>query len=295
MDAIRDPGFATVDAAADPALLVGYLDRTACRLAGLKERVIELLAPACGHAVLDVGCGTGDDVRAMAGFVGPAGRVVGLDTSITMVAEARRRAAGLGLPVAFGVGDAHALPFAAASFDACRADRVLQHLARPRHAAAEMARVLRPGGRVVVCEPDWRRLVVEHPDPVLTGRLLGFRAAGLAAPSVGGRLGRLLRAAGLAQVSVTAVPVALGGPHLVDGLRLETTVRDAVRAGVVTAAQGSRWLADLVRAGAAGRGATLTMLLAAATDAGAGHVVSPETRPPGARSVAAGRALRRRS
>jgi len=73
--------------------------------------------------VLEVGCGTGDDARDIARRVGPTGHVVGLDNSQVMIAEGERRAAGLGLPVAFHVGDAMHMTYADRSFDAVRADR----------------------------------------------------------------------------------------------------------------------------------------------------------------------------
>src|SRR5215467_10946103 len=79
-----------------------------------------------GFAVLDVGCGTGDDVRVLATQVGQEGRAVGLDSSETAVAEARARSEEDGLPVEFRVGDAHQLPFDAGTFEATRTERVLQ-------------------------------------------------------------------------------------------------------------------------------------------------------------------------
>lgn len=98
--------------------------------------------------LLDVGCGTGDEVRALAHAVGPRGRSVGVDASAVMVAEAQHRHAASGLPVAFVVGDAQHLAFADASFDRCRAERVLMHLDDPERALAEMRRVVRSGGRL---------------------------------------------------------------------------------------------------------------------------------------------------
>ena len=77
-----------------------------------------MLALAPGQHVLDVGCGTGDDARDMAAIVGPGGKVVGLDNSQAMVDEAKRRAAGLSLPLEFHVGDAMHMTCAAGSFDA---------------------------------------------------------------------------------------------------------------------------------------------------------------------------------
>lgn len=67
-----------------------------------------------------------------------------------MIAEAQRRTVGLGLPVTFMQGDAHHLDFPDGTFDGCRAERLLQHTADPQAVLAEMARVAKPGARVVI-------------------------------------------------------------------------------------------------------------------------------------------------
>ena len=77
--------------------------------------------------MLDVGCGTGDDVRAIAEIVGALGHVVGIDPSTAMIDESNAR--GLPSNATFGVGSAYTLPHADGSFDAVRADRVMQHSA----------------------------------------------------------------------------------------------------------------------------------------------------------------------
>lgn len=61
--------------------------------------------------------------------------------------------------------DAHALPAGDASVDLAWTDRTLQHAADPDGVLAEVHRVLRPGGRLVMAEPDWESLVFDHPDP----------------------------------------------------------------------------------------------------------------------------------
>ncbi len=247
-----DTGFSAVDEAADPISLVRYLDRMSGHLGEAKRRIQEQLEVVEGNLVLDVGCGTGDDARDLAAMVGPSGRIIGLDASITMVEEARRRADGFALPAEFGIGDAQTLPFAAASFDACRAERVLQHLPHPALAVTEMARVTRPGGRVVAFEPDWQTLVVDHPDHALTQRILDFRAGRLASPWIGRQLARLFRCAGLARISVTLVSTTLGLPETIDGLRLDATLQQAAQARVITATDRSRWLAELAEVAEAG-------------------------------------------
>ena len=82
-----------------------------------------------------------------------------------MVDEARRR----GLPTAT-VGDATSLPFPDDFFDGCWADRTFQHLADPHKALAELARVTRSGGRIVVVDPDYDTQVVDVADQALARR-----------------------------------------------------------------------------------------------------------------------------
>jgi ubiquinone/menaquinone biosynthesis C-methylase UbiE len=245
-------GFAAVDDAADPISLVRYLDRMSGQLDEIKRRIQQQLEVGKGQFVLDVGCGTGDDARDLSALVGPSGRTVGVDASTTMVQEARRRAAGFAVPVAFAIGDAQALPFAAASFDACRAERVLQHLRHPALAVSEMARVTRPGGRVVACEPDWQTLVIDHPDQALTQRIVDFRAGTLQSPWIGRQLPRLFRCAGLVGTSVTLMPAAFALAEATDAFRLDVTLQQAAQARVITATDKSRWLAGLADAAETG-------------------------------------------
>jgi ubiquinone/menaquinone biosynthesis C-methylase UbiE len=245
-------GFAAVDDAANPISLVHYLDRMSGQLDEVKRRIQQQLEVGEGQLVLDVGCGTGDDARDLSALVGPSGRTIGVDASTTMVQEARRRAAGCAVPVAFAIGDAQALPFAAARFDACRAERVLQHLRHPALAVTEMARVARMGGRVVACEPDWQTLVIDHPDQVLTQRILDFRAGRLQSPWIGRQLARLFRCAGLVGISVTLVSAAFDLPETIDAFRLEVTLQQAAQAGVVTATERFHWLAGLTETAESG-------------------------------------------
>src|SRR5215475_14386226 len=86
-------GFGEVDATDDPASCVGYLDaaRATTWARDYKQRAFVLLDVRSGDRILDVGCGAGDDARALARAVGPTGRVIGVDNSATMVAEATRR------------------------------------------------------------------------------------------------------------------------------------------------------------------------------------------------------------
>ena len=102
-----------------------------------------------GKDALDYGCGHGMAAVVMARA---GANVTAFDLSPGYVAEARRRARANGVEVAFTTADAEALPFADASFDAVWGNAILHHLDLAI-AAAELRRVLRPGGVAVFCEP----------------------------------------------------------------------------------------------------------------------------------------------
>jgi len=152
-DEARREMIATLDElAGDP-----FLQRVAARS-------LELLHLGPGMRVLDVGCGPGALLPALAQLVGAEGRVVGLDYAAPLLDTARERvvAAGVGERVELVAGDAHRLPFADASFDAVHVERVLMHLEDPDAAIREMRRVTRPGGWVVAAEPDSGGVRIDH-------------------------------------------------------------------------------------------------------------------------------------
>jgi ubiquinone/menaquinone biosynthesis C-methylase UbiE len=117
---------------------------------------LSMLAPLGGCTVLDVGCGTGNFTRALAEEVrrgsGPTpGFTVGLDLSAPMLRVAAQHRDRMRWPgLAWVRGDAQSLPFVDGCFDAVHTSAALQLVDDPNRAVAEMARVVRPGGRVLV-------------------------------------------------------------------------------------------------------------------------------------------------
>ncbi|WP_433465245.1 methyltransferase domain-containing protein [Spirillospora sp. CA-128828] len=187
-----------------------YLDQVAASAPGraYKRHALELLDLKPGHTVLDIGCGPGTDFAAMAAAVTPNGRVIGVDRDPAMIVEARVRSAGRPL-VDIRPGDIHALPLDDGSVDRARTDRVLQHAADPSRVLEEFRRVARPGGRIVMAEPDWDGLLIDSPDPAISRgptRLITTEIVRNA--TIGRRLARLCLEAGLSVRSVvTAAPV----------------------------------------------------------------------------------------
>jgi ubiquinone/menaquinone biosynthesis C-methylase UbiE len=124
--------------------------------AGLAERVRQFVLPRGDERALDVGTGAGALAFALAPLVR---EVVGVDRVPELLALARERAAAFG-NVELVEGDATALPFDAASFDLAATLRTLHHVARPELVIAELTRVTRPGGRVLVVDQ------LGHVDPL---------------------------------------------------------------------------------------------------------------------------------
>ena len=113
----------------------------------LEARIGRLLSPLGGdERALDVGCGTGALAYALAPLVG---EVVGVDSSEEYLAAARADAPD---NCTFVLGDAEALPFPYGDFDLVGCLRVLHHVARPELVVSEIARVTRPGGRILIAD-----------------------------------------------------------------------------------------------------------------------------------------------
>jgi demethylmenaquinone methyltransferase/2-methoxy-6-polyprenyl-1,4-benzoquinol methylase len=117
-----------------------------------RARAADLARVGPGGRVLDVATGTGDLAVELRRRVGPEGEVVGTDFSEEMLARARQKAAAGGLDIAFEWGNALELPYAADRFDAATVGFGARNFSDLDRGLAEMTRVVRPGGRVVVLE-----------------------------------------------------------------------------------------------------------------------------------------------
>jgi ubiquinone/menaquinone biosynthesis C-methylase UbiE len=230
-----------------------YLDHAAAELAAAKEQLDVMLKVRAGSHVLDVGCGTGNDVRALAARVGPSGRVVGLDSSEQLIARGEPGGPD-SAPVEFVLGEAGDLPFDDGTFDVARAERVLQHVPDPAAAVAEMLRVIRPGGQVLVTDPDHGMWAPDMDDRRLTRRIMDWWSEHIPNPWVARRLRDLFVRAGAREVEVTLQPVVLASLAAADTLTLIGRAAAAAGAqGVVPAAQARAWGEEVVRRDREGR------------------------------------------
>lgn len=139
-----------------------------------KRRATNLaaLSPAPGATICDLGCGNGMLTEDLSRAVGGAGQVIGVDPSPEMLASAKARCASLG-NVRLMEGTAEAIPLPDRSVDGLLSLQVMEYVARIDKGLAECARILRPGGRLVIGDMLFSSLIWRSDDP---GRMARFNA-----------------------------------------------------------------------------------------------------------------------
>jgi SAM-dependent methyltransferase len=222
----------------------------------VRTAYLDLLAIQPGESVLDVGCGSGVPLRDMARRVGPAGRAVGLEYSAAFLAIARElvEQEGLAQQIELREGDALALPFADGEFDLALTATVLRHIAGGDRGVAELARVVKPGGRVAVFEGDADGCLINHPDRQLTRRIV---ASGSDNNNIDGQLARrlpgLMVEVGLVDVQAQAFTTIDRDPNGYYFQRCERWAIMAAQVDAISRDERDRWLEALKAEQAAGR------------------------------------------
>lgn len=240
---------------------LGYVDQKYLRAAAdllrpFKERTYERMQVQSGASLLDVGCGAGADTIPLAGRVGAAGKVVGVDHDREMVARAgsAAEAAGVQGRVFHLCADASRLPLASDSFDASRSERLFQHLPRPELALAEVVRVTKSGGRVVVLDADHGTWSVDTPERDIERRIARFKADHFGHNGYAGRqLYGLFCRAGLQDVTCEIISGYFTNYELVRFMfMLDEVEPAAMKAGVISEEELARWRASLESAARGG-------------------------------------------
>lgn len=187
------PSGADLDARTNVALTAAQLQLTGLR---------------AGMDALDLGCGSGAVTRVMTTIVGP-GRVVGVDLSSPRLAEAQILAEERGMEIEFMEGEATHLPLLDAGFDYTWSRFLFEYLPAPPQALAEMVRVTRPGGSVVVGDLDGQIAQLHPLSPALQAELgEALRVLGGTGfdPWVGRKLYGWFYQAGLREITVHVLP-----------------------------------------------------------------------------------------
>jgi 2-polyprenyl-3-methyl-5-hydroxy-6-metoxy-1,4-benzoquinol methylase len=162
-----------------------------------------------------------------------------------MLNEARNRH-GAGMPnLEFVQSSVTELKAPPASFDAIRADRVLTHVADTAGALREMMRVVKPGGHLVVSEPDMLGCWVNNAHHATSARILQGIAHSCACPFAARELYHHFQDAGLADVRLILRPVALTDPQSAENiLKFGSAIEAMIEKGRLDADEARLWLAD---------------------------------------------------
>jgi arsenite methyltransferase len=210
-----------------------------------RHLVREAVAAQPGEHVLDVGCGPGFYVKELLEHVGADGSVTGVDVSRAMLAVAAKRVQGHD-NVAFVEAEATSLPVPDGAFDAALSVQVLEYVPDVAAALAEIHRVLRPGGRIVIWDVDWATVSWHTADHARMQRMLDAWDHHLVHPSVPRTLMRQLHDAGFSDVTTDGhafVTTALD-PETYGGSMMPTISQYAVEQGAMDAADVEAWKAE---------------------------------------------------
>ena len=211
-----------------------------------RRLVAELLDLEGGENALAIGCGPGLELAALADRVGTDGRVHGFDRSDAMVRRATDRVDDRPQATA-AKADAVDVPVADEAFDAAVAVQVYEYVDDVRAALTELARVLRPDGRAVVCDTDLESLVWRSTDGERMERVRETFADRCAHPRLGSELAPLLREAGLIVERIE--PHAILNTRLTEGTfvyrLMRARAKSVVDEGEMDSAEARAWVDDL--------------------------------------------------
>ena len=160
-----------------------------------------------GMKVLDCGCGPGIITCDIADRI-PNGRIVGIDVDESQVALANQNAEARSIRnVEFRLASVYDLPFPSGSFDAVFSHAVLEHLRDPIKAVEEFHRLLRPGGVLGVCSPDWGGFLFAPPSNQLAAAVDAYKDLQISNGGdvyIGRKFSRLLERIGFEDIAMQA-------------------------------------------------------------------------------------------
>lgn len=237
-------GFRNVDDAGDPGAFRQCLDRIAGIpfFSEVKQKSIAIIAACSPAIVLDAGCGAGTDLVSLASSLPGACGIIGFDASESLISCAAGRTKKFRHRCSLVRGDLLALPFGDNSVDACRIDRVLQHIHDPARGLRELSRVLRPGGILVAFDNDWGTLSVTLDDPDLASRVAVAWEESFASGRIGRDLPGLFSACGLTGIHTEPCTLVLADaavaewlfdiPHLLERMERSGSLAGDERAAI---------------------------------------------------------------
>jgi SAM-dependent methyltransferase len=226
------------------------LHHQAQTLAGETQRMFDRIGVSAGARVVEIGCGPQGALDLLAERVGPSGTVVGVERNEEAARLAQRFVADRKLPNARVIhGDGRATGLPRSAFDLATARLVLVNVPQPEEIVAEMAALVRPGGKVAFYEGEWSGAICDPPLPAWDRAMdLVHAYSSMSGIDlfIGRKIPRMLREAGLVDIQVDCLThVCPPGhsqrmllPHFVENLRDRLLARKII---------GSDELNDLLR------------------------------------------------
>ena len=218
-----------------------------------RQHTLNRLSVKRGEQILDVGCGVGFLSYEIALQTGDSGRVSGIDQNSEMIRHANKRCESL-RNTEFSEANAEDLPFPEESFDAACCTQVLLYVNDVAQVLTGIRRVLKPAGRIIIVETDWRGVVLNSDYDSITRKIFSAWDAAVPSPNLPVRLGPLLVDNGFCNVDVEPIPILNTEytPSQFSHGMMNWITRNALKKGVITKEQSQKWLDDLDEKGKSG-------------------------------------------
>ncbi len=208
----------------------------------------DVLNPQRGEYLLEAGSGSGVLCRLMARNLSPGGRITGIDISPEIVKLSQEYACNENLNnlIKFEVGKASELVYPNGSFDGVFAARLLLYIINPLEVIAELIRVVKSGGRIVLMDWDFETLVVDHSDRELTRRIFHWRNDHKDGNNWSGRqLFRFMKVKDLKEVTVYPVVTVATDDNSSLTQSLWHAASGALEQGIITPKEHETWVSEL--------------------------------------------------
>ena len=206
-----------------------------------------------GENILDVGCGVGYLSYEIALQTGDSGRVSGIDQNSEMIRHAKKRCENL-RNTEFSEANANDLPFSEESFDAACCTQVLLYVNDVAQVISEIKRVLKPTGRIIIVETDWRGVVLNSDYDSITRKIFSAWDAAVPSPNLPVRLAQLLVENGFCNIDGEAIPILNTEytPRQFSHGMMNWITKNALKKGFITKEQSQKWLDNLDLKGESG-------------------------------------------
>ena len=201
------------------------MKRDATLFRPVSANAIDMLQPTGGQSILDVGCGLGTDAIE---FAKRGAKVVGLDASKALIQKCWSHVALLDAKqkqdIVFQHGHEEDIVsmYGDAAFDGVHVSRLLEHVPDPRLTLKRLSKVIKRDGSIVVVEPDWGSMLIDHPNKSLSQKIVQLFSNSVNHPFIGRELRRMMREIGYVHLTMRAVPVVFVNPMksgLIDAIR----------------------------------------------------------------------------